>query len=129
MSLATCYITFENFWGEELRHVTISHSDSTYADMKHEYSESDTETIHHIENKQILTDIIKIPYIPNLKDYWNITITTMYGQTWFNEGKLSCSIKPEDNHRIIIGVNGQSKRMYAAFPASSSCSTALTKLI
>ncbi|HEQ1858948.1 TPA: hypothetical protein VEO38_003805 [Providencia alcalifaciens] len=138
MSLATCYITFENFWGEELRYATITHTDSTYPDeydfkqqydIKQQYGGNDTETLYHIEDKKILTDAIKFKYVPNLKDYWNITITTMYGQIWFTESRLPCSIKPEDNHRVIIGVNGQSKRMYVAFPASSTCSTALKKVV
>ena len=50
-----------------------------------------------------------------------------YGQTWVSEYDFSCQIKPEDNHTVIIRVNGDSKRMYVSFPNSNSCSTALSK--
>lgn len=123
----TCYVTFENFWGEDLRFVSIFYSNKPFVMIPQYDEKGDWTKIKHIQDKEIQTDILDFVYDPKEKNYWRIKFATMYGQLWWSDGDFSCSIKPEDNHRIILGVNGDSKRFYAAFPASSPCSTSLRK--
>lgn len=121
----TLYITFENFWGEELRFVNIFHSHIPLDIIPLGNEEGPWTKIRHIQDKEIQTDVIDELYFPEKTSYWRIKFVTMYGQLWWCDGKFSCNIKPEDNHRITLGVNGESKRLYAAFPVSSPCSTSL----
>ncbi|MEQ5754871.1 MULTISPECIES: hypothetical protein [unclassified Providencia] len=122
-------LTFENYWGEHLIQVGIDMDPdpNPYHPSKTYFQDNGNISIRHIDNKQHIT--LKEQFYYSLEDthYWRIFFITKYGQTWISEYGFSCQIKPEDNHTVIIGVNGDSKRMYVSFPNSSSCSTALSK--
>lgn len=123
--MAICNVTFENFWGEELKTVTIYCSDNSINLKPKENNIYFLRSISHIKDKEIVSDGLTFDYNPDKKTFWRVQFTTLYDQFWISIHDFTCAIKPEDNHRIILGVNGESKRLYAAFPASSSCSTEL----
>ncbi|HEQ1858946.1 TPA: hypothetical protein VEO38_003807 [Providencia alcalifaciens] len=126
--MATCHLSFENFWGEELKYVTISCSESPFNIKPEEKNLIFLSTISHVKDKQTASDDLSFYYNPGQKTYWRVQFSTLYDQSWISSHDFSCTIKPEDNHNITLGVNGESKRLYAAFPASSSCSTSISRL-
>lgn len=127
MSYREFTLTFENYWGEDLILVEINFLEppSPYGVSKTNYSDYGEALIRHVSNGQHITLDEKFPYYLDQSHYWRISFITKYGQTWASDFGFTCQIKPEDNDTVIIGINGDSKRMYVAFPESSTCSTSL----
>lgn len=60
-------------------------------------------------------------------DYWMITITTEDNEIYSTNGSHRCSIEEKDNGKVILGVNGDSKKMYISM-VSGSCSSSLKRI-
>lgn len=115
------YLTFENFWGEDLERVILTHSLGRYADLL-----KDKKEFGPVADKEILKDIFGFNYIVGrTTDYWNIKFWTQRGSAYQSTLGFSCDITENDHGRVTLGINGESERMYIAFPSSSNCSTAI----
>ncbi|WP_323085551.1 hypothetical protein [Providencia alcalifaciens] len=110
--------TFENFWGEELKSVFLRHTSLRTSEI----------TLTHIADKQIIPDALEFIYqrgIGKPSDYWDVRIETASGRKYQSTHRFSCSIYDEDAGRVILGVNGESERLYVSYPASGDCSTGM----
>ncbi|MEY1522120.1 hypothetical protein, partial [Providencia manganoxydans] len=116
-------VTLENFWNSDLKSFSITHTHDKILHLGTSHTEYD------IKDKQIIHNAYTLIYTPQYDDYWNVTITTANGDIWHNTSRLKCNIKKEDNGNVIIGVNGDSQRMYVAFPFSSTCSMLMNPLM
>ncbi|HHR6130760.1 TPA: hypothetical protein ACS72K_004108 [Providencia alcalifaciens] len=121
MAIERCSITFENFWGEELEKILIlTEEKGMNPPTKEMY-------LYNIKDKQVIINATSFYYRTQGPNYWVVYFTTASGQKWRSNYDFRCNIKPEDNHQITLGINGDSQRLYAAFPSSSSCSTEIFK--
>nr|WP_282667096.1 hypothetical protein [Providencia rustigianii] len=119
MTIERCHITFENFWGEDLNKVRIIH------DISDLHSPVQGMYLYNVKNLSTTPDALSFFYRVEDPHHWIVEFVTQSGKHWRSSVNFTCQIKPEDNHQVILGINGESKRLYAAFPASSSCSTEL----
>ncbi|MGL4675297.1 hypothetical protein J6836_00145 [Providencia sp. R33] len=109
-------VTFENHFGEDLIEVML-------------FRNLEFHIIHDIKDKEEKIDIATFYAIEGEKDEnWYVQFLTASGEYWRSASFIDCSTTKEDDYKIILGVNGESKRVYAAFSSSSSCSAALKKL-
>ncbi|MEX5890466.1 hypothetical protein AB6H11_07565 [Providencia vermicola] len=120
---------FENFWGEELSEVVIRHHVESHAIYNN--SRLLTEKVYHdIPDKTILKNVFYFLCeigIDNSYDYWYVKIKTKSGKVYKTKTNFYCSIRESDHGKVILGVNGESRRLYLDFPSSSNCSTALNE--
>ncbi|MEY0233450.1 hypothetical protein [Providencia manganoxydans] len=121
-------LDFENYWGEKLFSVEIIHYLSDIINVAEIYSMY--KKIMYVDDKTKVTDAMRFKYsLGDLGylDYWKIKIITDNNEVYSSNGSVRCSIRPEDNGKVIMGVNGESKRMYISM-VSGSCSISLNKV-
>ncbi|BBG59297.1 hypothetical protein [Providencia rustigianii] len=114
----TGFVTLENYWGEHLKRVYLSHTGfltkvRTHLDMP---------------DGTIYKDALIFQYqlgIGSPKDYWYMEIETLSGKKYRTKDNFYCSISEEDHGQVTIGMNGEEKTMYVNFPSSSDCKTNL----
>ncbi|EOV8087008.1 hypothetical protein AB7W75_08025 [Providencia huaxiensis] len=117
---------FENYWGERLVSVEIIHFLSGILNRKEQYSVS--KTIVDIADKTKVYHALSFPHLNGIAenyDYWRVKMTTESGKTYKSQNRFYCSLSESDNNKVILGVNGEAKTLYVAFPSSSGCSTPL----
>lgn len=122
MTIERCHITFENYWGEELKNVLILTEELGFLTPTKEMY------LYNVKDKQVIPDAVSFYYRVGGKHSWIVYFVTQDDQKWRSKPSFSCQITPEDNHHITLGINGESKRLYAAFPSSKSCATDLYKI-
>lgn len=123
------YCDFENYWGEELVTVEFTHFVSGLIDQAEVYGTK--KIIVNVPDKTKITDAFIFRYSVGAwdsYDYWIIKIQTKSGKTYQSKRRFYCSLDEQDNGRAILGVNGDAKTFYVAFPVSSGCSTKLNEL-
>lgn len=108
-------VTFENYFGEDLIEAML-------------FRNTFFHTIYNIKDKEERADVVTFYAIEGERDSWGIQFITASGQYWRSTSSINCDVKEADNNKIIIGINGESKRIYAAFSSSSPCSAALKRL-
>ena len=113
-------VTIENFWNEKIKELTLECK--TDADK---YTEKE---FYQIENKQILLDIYKFVFFYDKEVSWHVTFTTEKGKTWSTNIFLPAQFTEADNGKVTVGVNGDSKQMYVAFPKSGTYTAKLYQL-
>lgn len=112
-------VTVENFWNENIKRLElIINTSDIYSTDK---------LFYNIKDKQILKDAYNFVFFYGKQISWKVAFETESGEVWGNSIFLPCNFTTSDNGKATIGVNGGSKRMYVAFPSSSSCSIALTR--
>ncbi len=114
-------LSFENYFGETLSYVEIYHT-------KRMYSAMPQVRLYNIPNETKVANIFNFKYQLGwgaLVEFWKIAFLTASGQQYRSKEDFTCAIRAEDDGHVIIGVNGESKRMYVSFSSSSSCSTGL----
>lgn len=115
------HLTFENFWGQNLKKVILTHSLGPAVTLL-----DDKKELGAVEDKEILTDILGFKYlIGTTTDYWHIAFWTQTGSIYESSLGFSCNITASDHGKVTLGINGESQRMYVSFPSSSTCSTAI----
>lgn len=122
-------LDFENYWGEKLASVTITHyvNDIINISGKEKYT-----SINHIVNiydKATVSNALRFDYALGnafLLDFWEVRIETESNEVYSTEIGLRCSIEDKDNGKVILGVNGESKKMYVSM-ASGNCSAYLLR--
>ncbi|HHR6080017.1 TPA: hypothetical protein ACS7ZY_002402 [Providencia alcalifaciens] len=117
MSLEHCNLTFENFWGEELKRVLIT-TDPFFMPRP-----TFLIILDDIKDKSVNQNAARFIYESNEVHYWLVSFLDSSGTIWTSQPAFKCQITKEDNHSVTLGLNGESKHLYAAFPSSSSCST------
>ena len=113
-------VTVENYWNENIKELELVINTSDF--MK------TYKVFNDIKDKQVLKDAYSFVFSYGKQISWRVTFITESGETWGNGSFLPCNFATSDNGKAIIGVNGDSKRLYVAFPSSSSCSMALTRI-
>lgn len=116
------YATFENFWGKDIKNVTLTHSaDVPWGSMK------DWQHIEHVPNKGILENCFGFKYYIGVgSDIWHIKFWTYDREVYECKHDFSCNITSGDGGRVILGINGESRKLYAHFSSSSDCSTGIS---
>ncbi len=119
-------ISFENFWGERLSWVKITH----YLDnlIHVNYWNKHFYIIEDIEDKEVRDNLFAFDYevgSDSYFNYWQLEVITEKGSKYKTKERFYCSLSYDDDGKVILSVNGDSKRMYVYFSSSSSCSTAL----
>ncbi|WP_369427451.1 hypothetical protein [Providencia sp. PROV236] len=125
----TGYCDFENYWGEELIEVEFTHFVSGLIDQSEVYGTS--KIIHNVPDKTKITDAFVFRYAVgpwDRYDYWTIKIHTKSGKMYQSKRRFYCSLGEQDDGRVILGVNGDAKTFYVAFPVSSGCNTELNEI-
>lgn len=121
-------LDFENYWGEKLIKVEITHYISSF------FNDLKSSLVHKIrediDDKTKFDNFMSFSYslgdAGNL-DYWIITFVTESMKIYSTKGGKRCSITSEDEGKVILGVNGESEKMYISM-ASGSCSTRLERI-
>ncbi|HHR6129070.1 TPA: hypothetical protein ACS72K_000644 [Providencia alcalifaciens] len=112
------YITFENFWYEDLKVVKFKH---------HSLNQKPTNfEIYNVKQGEKRNKAGHAEYA-NFHDYWFLEFETMSGERYLTKDNFYCDITEEDEEPVILGVNGDAKTMYVAFTHSSGCSTRLIR--
>lgn len=117
---------FENYWGENLDSVEIIHFISGIGTGSEHYKARGV--LVNVADKTKINNVLSFSHTNGsfgLYDYWRIRFTTESGETYKSKDKFYCSFSESDNHRVILGVNGDARTLYVAFPSSSGCSTKL----
>ncbi|EPL9570596.1 hypothetical protein MMK73_002680 [Providencia rettgeri] len=99
-------VTFENYFGEDLLEVML-------------FRKMASHTIYDIKDKEKKIDIATFYAIEGEDENWHVQLLTASGEYWRSASLIECRTKKEDGYKIILGVNGESKRVYAAFSSSS----------
>lgn len=113
------YATFENFWGKDIKNVTLTH----FADV---FWNNTLDKLHieHVPDKGILENCFGFKYyIGAGSDIWHIKFLTYDGEVYECKKNFSCNITSGDGGRVILGINGESRKLYVDFPSSSDCSS------
>lgn len=121
-------LDFENYWGEQLSEVRISHYTSSLFDGPENYKAF--ATLEDVKDKSKISDAMSFSYALNDSgslDFWSIRLTTESGKVYITAASLRCSIEASDNGKVILGVNGDSKKMYVAM-VSGDCSINLLRI-
>lgn len=125
--VGTCH--FENYWGEMLVRVEITHFISGVVFTSERKAVS--KILYNIQDKTKVSNIFTFLHTngdAENYDYWRIKITTNSGKVYKSKSRFYCSLSSSDENNVILGVNGDAESLYVAFPSSSGCSTDL-KLI
>ncbi|CAG9423276.1 hypothetical protein [Providencia alcalifaciens] len=115
--------SIENYWGTKVSTIYITHKSSG--------SEKTEGSVNDIEHGEKVDYQFYFYYRLGLfspLDYWKVMVHTMDGKIYSTNGYFTCSIKDEDNGKAIIGINGEAKTAYVAFPKSGSCSEKLIQI-
>lgn len=120
---------FENYWGEKLVVVDIIHYMSNIFDV--DQNNNDIVRLFDVNDKTKIFNTMIFIYglgSVDLLDYWKVKIITESGKVYSSRSGLRCSIKNEDRGNVILGVNGNAKRMYISMTDSGSCSKPLWEI-
>ncbi|HHR6078183.1 TPA: hypothetical protein ACS7ZY_000506 [Providencia alcalifaciens] len=125
------YMTFENFFGEEIEYVYIFYYQSNFTgtSRRQHFKEK---FISAIPNQKVLEDIFPFRYELNTESshcFWQVNLRTISGRNYETDGSFRCSIKQGDGGKVIMGVNGDSQSIYMNFSQSSDCSSHLFLLL
>ncbi|ENR5392772.1 hypothetical protein PWM41_002524 [Providencia rettgeri] len=113
-------VTVENYWNENIKEFKLVINTSNFTNTY--------KVFNNIKDKQVLKDAYSFVFFYEKQISWQVTFITESGETWGNDSFLPYNFATSDNGKAIIGINGDSKRLYVAFPSSSSCSMALTQM-
>ncbi|MEQ4692951.1 MULTISPECIES: hypothetical protein [Providencia] len=112
-------LTIENFWNEDIKEMKyVCYQDTLPIS---------SEIFYNIKQKQIIPNAHLFSLYTETNSFWKIKFTTVSGAHWFTPNRLKCDDFKEDNSQVTIGINGDAKTMYVAFPSSKSCSIQLVK--
>ncbi|MEY0233449.1 hypothetical protein [Providencia manganoxydans] len=121
----TGVLDFENYWGERLLYVEVTHHVDSIFNEHPRLSQS--MNFQGVDDKTKLSNVMYFKYKlgdMNGLDFWTVHIMTESGINYTTKKLLRCSIRDEDHGRVILGVNGESKSMYVSM-ASGTCSVPL----
>lgn len=123
------YCDFENYWGEDLSYVVLTHFDSGYVDVTKKMSTSKEiyDTPNEIELEKIFTILFEQNKI-NSYNIWSIKFVTKSGAIYETKEPLRCTIPIDESDFAILGVNGDAKTFYIAFSTMIGCSVKLEKI-
>lgn len=79
--------------------------------------------LYDVKDKQIIPEATSFYYRVEGPNYWVVHFITKSGEKLRSAIGFSCSIKPEDHHKVILRLNGESKRLFTNFASGRSCST------
>lgn len=119
---------FENYWNEDLYMVVMVHY---MPDILDSYPTTRSLIkLNNVAKGAVIHNAMSFSYSLGegyLLDYWKLNIITESGEFYSSDGSLRCSIRDNDNHKVILGVNGESNSFYIHMSDSGSCSRKLTK--
>lgn len=116
--------TFENFWGKNIKKISLGHTAMLFGvGMINEY------ILEDIPNKGIVKDCFGFKYYLGVgSDMWHIEFWTEDGEYYKSSYNFYCNLTASDNGKVIMGINGESKRLYLDFPSSANCSTQINRI-
>ncbi|HHR5900419.1 TPA: hypothetical protein ACS7XC_001318 [Providencia alcalifaciens] len=123
-------ISFENYWGESLKMIYIEHH---LADIHNSLGSKRllrNRFYHDIPDKTKIDNVMWFSYeLDTMESYnhWYVYIITENGKRYRSKSNFYCSITRADEGKVILGVNGESERLYVHYPASSGCSVKMEK--
>lgn len=121
-------LDFENYWGKKLAKVKVVHYISNKYDTS--YLSPVYQEFENVNDKSAIRNAMNFSYElgnDGALDYWMIRFTTENNETYYSSSSLRCSVRAEDNGKVILGINGESERMYVSM-ASGNCSVGLNKI-
>lgn len=121
-------LDFENDWGETLTSVEITHYVATiFNDGEAAKVYKKVENI--IDKKKIERFMSFTYYLGEIwaLDYWKVKIKTKSNKVYSSGWALRCSIRNEDNGKVISSVKGEDKMMYISME-SGDCSKKLNEV-
>ncbi|MEQ4690460.1 MULTISPECIES: hypothetical protein [Providencia] len=120
-------LDFENYWGEKLIYVEIYHYMSNIFNGNRLLTSFKKTT--DVEDKTTVVGALQFSYVLGdleYLDYWGIKFITASNEIYSSDDGGRCSIRAEDGGKVILGVNGESKRMYISM-LSGVCSYSLNR--
>ncbi|EKT55620.1 hypothetical protein [Providencia sneebia] len=123
------YCVFENYWGEALHSVEITHYVKGFIDKTKRLQTY--KLLEDVPDKTVAEQHFQIVYeqrIIDSYDYWNVVIKTESGKIYRTKDNFYCSIAYYDDNQIILGVNGDAKSLYVVFTHSSGYNTELIEV-
>lgn len=123
------YCDFENYWGEDLSHVVLTHFVSGYFDITKKLLTS--KEIYDIPNKAELKKVFTILFERNKidsYDFWSLKLVTKSGEVYETKEPLRCTISIDDSEFVILDINGDAKTFYIAFSVMIGCNVKLEKV-
>lgn len=117
-------VTLENFWGEPLKLMKLTHLSLR----------TSTVELKDVPQGAIIKDAMAFIYQRGLGkplDYWILDIVTQENTRYRSEPLYDCSLyateSPTEGH-VIVGVNGESKRIYTALDSGERCSDRMNQV-
>ncbi|NIH04722.1 hypothetical protein [Providencia rettgeri] len=123
------YCDFENYWGETLSHVELTHFVAGYFDVTKKLATSIK--LYDIPDKSELKKVFAILFERNKidsYDFWSIKFMTKKGEVYKTKEPLRCTISIDDSEYVILGINGDKKTFYIAFSTMIGCNKKLVKV-
>ncbi len=115
MSPISGSISIENVWNEDLKKVEIHyHRGSAAVDTVF--------ILYNVADKKTIKDAHSFTFSSTDKSAWKAQITTKKGQTWSSGELFPCQITDNDNGKVTITFNGDTRTMHIIYPVSRSCS-------
>ena len=115
MSTSLGQISIENFWNEDLKKVEIFYQRGSNI-IENVF------VLYNLADKRTIKDIHTFSFDLKDKMAWKAKIVTKDGQFWSSGDYLPCQIQDNDNGKVTINFNGNSKKMSIIYPTSGSCS-------
>lgn len=113
-------VTIENFWNEGIKEFILGYRTDDFFGVEKKF--------YHLDDKQILPDAYKFVLSYDNVISWHVMLTTEQGETWSTNTFLPGHFTVADNGKVTIGVNGNSKQVYVAFPKSGTYAAKLYRL-
>lgn len=113
-------LTIENFFNMRITEITCT----CYHDNMRAYYN----TFYDIADKKIIPNADLFILYRDKPTSWSVNFKTERNELWASKKVLTCDYFSEDDGNVTIGVNGDSKKMYVAFPSLKSCSVDLIKI-
>lgn len=117
-------LAFENFWGVTMRSLIITHSSIRTSVAEFQY----------VRHGTIIEDALEFIYqrgIGKPSDYWTVDFTTIDNLRYRSELGYRCDINitdAPDEGKVILGVNGESSRLYTVLADDSKCATDISRV-
>ncbi|HHR6129067.1 TPA: hypothetical protein ACS72K_000641 [Providencia alcalifaciens] len=141
------YCDFENYWGEELAFLEISHSLSNLGNKNER--ELIVNTFENIESNKVIENALVFPFYKNIEgcnnesddvngycdfkntvDKWNIKFKTRSGKQYHIVEDCLCPLWYGDNdNNIKLGVDGNKKKFHINFSSYSGCAVNLIEVL
>ncbi|EHZ6871392.1 hypothetical protein K6N86_001066 [Providencia rettgeri] len=104
----------ENYWNETLRKVEIHYhnSDNPYDNVF---------IFYNLSHATSSSNVNSFPYSTTGKSAWKAKITTKNNELWSSGDFLPCQINNNDNGKVTIRFDGETKSMHVNYPVSVSC--------